>query len=47
MITDEAIRDAVVELGDDVEGLSTKLIALANANGGEDNITAVLFRVTE
>lgn len=47
MITDQAMRDAVVELGDDVEGLSTRLIAMANANGGEDNITAVLFRVTE
>jgi len=47
MITDEVIRDAVVEFGEDVEGSSARLIALANEGGGEDNITAVLFRITE
>jgi len=47
MLDDPTIRDTVVEAGDDVEGLSSRLIALANENGGEDNITAVLFRVTE
>lgn len=47
MITDDMIRDAVVAAGDDVEGLSSTLISLANEHGGEDNITAVLLRVTD
>jgi protein phosphatase len=47
MISDEVIRDSVLAFGDDVEGLASRLIALANENGGEDNITAVLFRITE
>ena len=34
-------------LGDDLDGLARGLVALANENGGSDNITVVLLRLAE
>lgn len=47
MITDEVIRDLVVEAGGDVQAAARALVERANANGGEDNITVVLVAVTD
>jgi protein phosphatase len=46
MITDEEIAD-VVNSATDLSDVCTRLIALANEHGGEDNITAVAVRVDE
>ncbi|MEM6955289.1 MAG: Stp1/IreP family PP2C-type Ser/Thr phosphatase [Myxococcota bacterium] len=46
MLTDDAIRDVCVQAGDDIEKAAQDLIAAANENGGEDNITVVLMRCT-
>ncbi len=43
MMTDEQLRDTVVGAGDDIEKAAKGLIALANANGGEDNVTCVVI----
>ena len=47
MMTDDAIRDLVLGADGDVEVAAQKLVDLANANGGEDNVTVVLLRVAE
>jgi serine/threonine protein phosphatase PrpC len=41
MIKDDEIR-AAIAAGSSLDGACTKLVALANARGGEDNITVVL-----
>lgn len=46
MITDDDIQRIVTEAGDDVEAAARNMVALANENGGEDNITVVVFRFT-
>jgi len=46
MITDEQIRDAVSK-ADSVESAAKELIRLANAHGGEDNVTVVVIGITE
>lgn len=46
MITDEGIRELIVA-EDELEAAAESLIANANDNGGEDNITIVLLRITE
>ena len=46
MITDDEIRDAVVQ-NDELDAAAQAMIDHANENGGEDNITVVLLRVTE
>lgn len=47
MIEDDAILDAVVTGGQDLESICQDLIARANANGGQDNITAVLVEFSK
>jgi protein phosphatase len=47
MISDEDMLRLVRENGDNLEGACDKLIALANENGGTDNITVVLAQVIE
>lgn len=47
MISDEVILDSVVEGGRDLEKICQTLIARANANGGQDNITTVLVEFSE
>jgi protein phosphatase len=43
MIADDQIRNVIDDSGDDVEQTAQALIAKANENGGEDNITVVVF----
>lgn len=45
MVRDEDMLDIVRSFGDDLSGSVRKLIDLANANGGEDNVTVVLIRI--
>jgi len=47
MVSDERILGIVEEAGSDVEIAAKALIAQANQNGGEDNITVVVVRITE
>jgi protein phosphatase len=47
MLTDEEIRDVVVQAGDDLDLAVKNLIQRANDNGGEDNCTVVLLAVVE
>ncbi|KPK17147.1 MAG: hypothetical protein AMJ62_02730 [Myxococcales bacterium SG8_38] len=47
MVSDDRILDIVHRAGEDVETAAKGLVAEANRNGGEDNITAVLIRITE
>jgi protein phosphatase len=46
MVSDERILDIVHAAGDDIENAAKGLIAEANRNGGDDNITVVLVRMT-
>ena len=46
MISDDVIRDTVVASGQDVELAAKNLVARANSNGGEDNITVVVVMFT-
>jgi protein phosphatase len=46
MVTDEQIR-AVVSSTDNTDEICQRLIAMANENGGEDNITALVVRFEE
>ena len=47
MVTDERIREIVQTAGPDVETAAKTLISQANQNGGEDNITVVVVRITD
>ena len=47
MIDDQKILDTVTQAGEDVQRIATELVAQANANGGEDNVTVVAIRVSE
>jgi protein phosphatase len=47
MVSDERILGIVNGAGTDVETACKALIAEANRNGGEDNITVVIVRITE
>ena len=47
MVTDEEIRDIVVDAGDDLELAVRRLIERANEHGGEDNCTVVLMQVND
>jgi serine/threonine protein phosphatase PrpC len=44
MVPDDFIRDTVVKNGDNIEQSVQDLIALANKNGGLDNVTVVLVQ---
>jgi PPM family protein phosphatase len=46
MVGDEAIRDVLQQHGDDLDTAARVLVDAANAAGGEDNITVVLFEAT-
>jgi protein phosphatase len=47
MVSDEGILGIVHDAGPDIETAAKALIAQANQNGGEDNITVVVVRITE
>ena len=47
MLDDEAIFDVVEHNREDLDSSAKELIAAANRNGGEDNITVVFFEVVE
>jgi serine/threonine protein phosphatase PrpC len=45
MVDDARILEVLEEHGTDVDAAARALIAEANANGGEDNITVILFKI--
>ena len=45
MLDDTDIRSAIAQAGDDLEQAADALVAAANARGGEDNVTVVLFEL--
>ncbi len=45
MVSDEDMERILREAGDDLDRACSELIAEANANGGADNITAILIQV--
>jgi PPM family protein phosphatase len=47
MVDDATILDVVERQRDDLDAAAKELIAAANRNGGEDNITVVFFEVVE
>jgi protein phosphatase len=47
MVSDDRILTLVSSAGSDVELAARALISQANQNGGEDNITVVVIRITE
>jgi protein phosphatase len=47
MVDDDRILDIVHNAGVDVEMAARALVAQANQNGGEDNTTVVVIRITE
>ena len=47
MVDDPIMLEAIVQAGDDMQGACDALVELANAQGGKDNITAVLVRFSE
>ncbi|MBT8450664.1 MAG: Stp1/IreP family PP2C-type Ser/Thr phosphatase [Deltaproteobacteria bacterium] len=47
MVGDERIREIIRNAGPDVETAAKTLISEANQNGGEDNITVVVVRISE
>ena len=47
MVADEDIKRIIIEAGDDLEKASRDLVAKANENGGEDNVTVVIVGVRE
>jgi protein phosphatase len=47
MVNDEEIEATVRDLARDLDGATKKLIEVANARGGRDNITAILVRVDD
>ena len=47
MVGDERIREIIHDAGPDVETAAKTLVSQANQNGGEDNITVVIVRISE
>lgn len=47
MMTDDVIRQVVLEAGDDLDVVARALVQTANVNGGDDNVTVVVLKVTE
>ena len=47
MVSDDRILEIVRNAGSDVETAAKALVAQANHNGGEDNTTVVVVRITE
>ena len=46
-LTDDEIRDCLLESGEDLSRATRELVQLANVRGGDDNATVVVVRVTE
>ena len=46
MVADDKILDIVHRAGANVEAAAKQLVAEANQNGGEDNVTVVVIRIT-
>ncbi len=47
MLTDDEIRDIIISERDNLDNVVAKLVARANENGGEDNVTAIVAEVQE
>jgi protein phosphatase len=47
MVSDDRILEIVLDAPSDVETVAKTLVSEANRNGGEDNITVVVVRITE
>lgn len=47
MVGDDRILEIVLDAPSDVENVAKTLVSEANRNGGEDNITVVVVRITE
>jgi protein phosphatase len=47
MLDDREIAEAILDAGRDPQSAGDALVAAANANGGEDNITVVLFELVD
>ncbi len=47
MLSDERIAEVLAESGGDVEEAGEELVTSANQAGGQDNVTALVVRVTE
>lgn len=47
MMTDDVMREVVLEADGDLEKAAQALVDTANANGGDDNVTVVVLEVTE
>jgi serine/threonine protein phosphatase PrpC len=47
MVSDERVAELVAESGDDLARAADRLVAAANAGGGVDNVTVVLFELLE
>jgi protein phosphatase len=47
MVADDDVAAVVAEAGDDLTGAADRLIAAANAGGGVDNVTVILFELEE
>ncbi len=45
LVTDADIQKIIELFGADMKGMAAQLIAIANANGGKDNISVILIRV--
>jgi len=46
MLDDETIVKTIMDSGQDVEQAARSLVSRANENGGEDNVTVILVKVT-
>jgi serine/threonine protein phosphatase PrpC len=47
MLTDDEIRDIIINEQSNLENVVAKLVSRANENGGEDNITAIVTEIQE
>lgn len=47
MVSDDRISEILYEAGPDVEAAAKTLVSQANQNGGEDNTTVVVVRITD
>jgi protein phosphatase len=47
MVSDEGVAEAITRSGGDPMAAAEALVAAANARGGEDNVTVVLFEIEE
>jgi serine/threonine protein phosphatase PrpC len=45
MVADWSIEETLKERGEDLQATASKLVDLANRNGGKDNISVILMQV--